>query len=247
VSIKQYHYLQMGYFHKTHCEDALFIGNLTAQRKVLAVMDGCTMGIESYFAATLVAKLLKKITHQYYLRDFVEKQPKTLSQAQEEIWQTLFQQLQALASNLYLTKLELLTTIMIAIVDVVTKELSVLSVGDGVVVYNGIVIEYEQGNRPDYLAYHLTENFTSWYSQQEQCLQLSNISDFSLSSDGIFSFEPFELKTNSSFTNRNCLDYLLIEQDLTNTQALEQRVRYIEEEGKRRPNDDLEIIRICYE
>lgn len=59
--MKIYATLQIGDFHLNHCEDYFFIENIGTNRLLMAVMDGCTMARDSYFASTLVARILKKI------------------------------------------------------------------------------------------------------------------------------------------------------------------------------------------
>lgn len=59
--MKIYSTLQIGEFHLNHCEDYLIIEDPGKDKKLLAIMDGCTMGCDSYFIATLVGKILKRI------------------------------------------------------------------------------------------------------------------------------------------------------------------------------------------
>jgi hypothetical protein len=46
-----------------------------------AVMDGCTMGTDSYFIATLVGKLLRKFVIEKSYQTFYEKSQHTTVQA----------------------------------------------------------------------------------------------------------------------------------------------------------------------
>lgn len=59
-----YSALQIGAYHTNHCEDYLFVGSIGHDRLLCAVLDGCTMGIDSYFASTLAGKLLRKIAKE---------------------------------------------------------------------------------------------------------------------------------------------------------------------------------------
>jgi hypothetical protein len=49
--MKIYTTLQIGEHHTNHCEDYLIIEEVGKNKLLCAVMDGCTMGTDSYFAA----------------------------------------------------------------------------------------------------------------------------------------------------------------------------------------------------
>ena len=51
--------LQIGELHTNHCEDYFITAEIGKNKLLCAVMDGCTMGTDSYFAATLTGKLLR--------------------------------------------------------------------------------------------------------------------------------------------------------------------------------------------
>ncbi|MEL6697808.1 MAG: hypothetical protein AAFP89_16320 [Bacteroidota bacterium] len=48
--------VRLGHFHPVYCEDALWTDEIQDEIYLAAVMDGCTMGKESHFAASLVVK-----------------------------------------------------------------------------------------------------------------------------------------------------------------------------------------------
>ena len=52
-------FTQIGEFHINHNEDFLVSCEIGNDKMMIAVMDGCTMGTESYFASTLIGKLLR--------------------------------------------------------------------------------------------------------------------------------------------------------------------------------------------
>lgn len=62
--MKTYSALQIGDYHLNNCEDYLFIGDIGNDKILCAVMDGCTMGTDSYFVSTLTGKLLRKIAKE---------------------------------------------------------------------------------------------------------------------------------------------------------------------------------------
>ncbi|MCG2613851.1 hypothetical protein LZZ85_06145 [Terrimonas sp. NA20] len=53
--------LQIGEYHTDHCEDYVYRGQIRDGLTVCAVMDGCTMGEDSYLISTITGKLLRKI------------------------------------------------------------------------------------------------------------------------------------------------------------------------------------------
>ena len=58
--MKIYQVLQIGDHHVNYCEDYTLVVEIGNNHFLAAVMDGCSMGKESYFAATLVGKILRK-------------------------------------------------------------------------------------------------------------------------------------------------------------------------------------------
>ena len=56
-----YQFTKTGDHHVNHCEDYTITETLGTDKILCAVMDGCTMGTDSYFASTLTGKLLRKI------------------------------------------------------------------------------------------------------------------------------------------------------------------------------------------
>ena len=62
---------QIGQFHTNHNEDAYVTTQLSNDWYLLGVMDGCSMGTESHFASTLLVKLLRKISTEYFYKAFV--------------------------------------------------------------------------------------------------------------------------------------------------------------------------------
>lgn len=74
--MKKYAISKIGEFHINHNEDSSAITEIGDDKIMIAVMDGCSMGKESHFASTLIAKLLRKIGKEISFRDFAEKTKK---------------------------------------------------------------------------------------------------------------------------------------------------------------------------
>lgn len=111
-----------------------------------------------------------------------------------------------------------------------------------------MITEYEQDNKPDYLGYHLDENFEDWYEKQNQRLRLSNIEDLSISTDGIFTFKKFDTEEYDEVTESEIVDYLLIDrQEKESENMLLKKMIRIEKKWGLKPSDDLTIIRLMIE
>ncbi|MGV2481621.1 UNVERIFIED_CONTAM: stage II sporulation protein E (SpoIIE), partial [Salmonella enterica subsp. enterica serovar Weltevreden] len=80
----------------------------------------------------------------------------------------LFGELKQLKHQLMLEPEELLTTLIMLLYDQKSNRGIVLTIGDGMVSINGQLTEYDQENKPDYIGFHLSEDFDSWYDAQEQ-------------------------------------------------------------------------------
>ncbi len=187
--------LQKGYFHQLHCEDYLIIEKLTRKHSVCAVFDGCTMGTDSVFASMLYGKVLRKIVKDYYYQDFIRHNILSTATLIKILLKELFNEIKQVKNRLHLETNELLATIIITVVAEDDLCATIVAIGDGLVVVDDKVIVYDQEDKPDYIAYHLSEDFETWYASQEQEISISNASKIVLSTDGIFSFKNFKVPT----------------------------------------------------
>jgi hypothetical protein len=206
-------------------------------------MDGCSMGTDSYFPATLTGKILRKIAKEFQYREFIEKEQKGTEQLLKLVMQQLFEQLHQFKNLLLLEREEILNTLILAIIDTLEKKGDFLCVGDGLVCINNELIEFEQDNRPDYLGYHLNENFEAWLTNQKQRISRSGIDDFSLSTDGIFTFNRFD--SAQYIGAGNIIDTLLInDEGSDNSNMLNSKMINIKTNWGLKPMDDLAIVRV---
>ena len=243
--MKLYAISQIGEYHSNYNEDFWVAQQIGSTKILIAVLDGCSMGKESYFAATLMGKLLRKIAKEMYYQAFIAKKENSLPEILKEVMRQLCLQLKRLKNDLALEREELLSTLLLGIVDTQQKLAEVLCIGDGLIVCNEILTEYEQENKPDYLGYHLEEHFEDWYKAQNQFLSLSKIQNLSLATDGIFSFSPFEKKQNSHLNEAEILHFLLINKDVSeNENPLKRNVKVLAEKYGLKPTDDLTIIQL---
>ena len=234
----------MGEHHTNHCEDFAVVESLGDKRVMCAVMDGCTMGTDSYFISTLVGKLLRKIAvEKSYMSFYKPNEVKSEEADLKEILEKLMLELKQMKNQLHLNDDELLCTLILLIVDFNRNAGHVMVIGDGLVAVNGKLIEYEQDNRPDYLGYHLGEDFESWYEGQKQYLAINKIEDISISTDGIFTFIRYD--KNSYLSEKDPIDYLTMDREGKEMDnMLSRKLAILEKECGIRPTDDLGIIRI---
>lgn len=238
-------YTQMGTFHENHCEDYTISAEVGENRILMAVMDGCTMGKESYFSSALVGKILKKVAYEEFHISYLRSVNPPLEDLLQKVFKKLFATLKSYSADLYLDKYELLTTLVLGVVDLRTKAAFVQVIGDGLVFCNDQAHIFDQENAPDYLGYHLRENFTSWYAKQGQKLYFEEVKDLSLSTDGIFTFSSFQLGEQEVISESYILDFLLKDQlELGNERMFAKKLYQLEGNYSVKPTDDLGIIRL---
>jgi hypothetical protein len=243
--MKKYELSKIGAFHLNHNEDCMTVNDIGFEKVLVAVMDGCSMGKESHFASTLMAKLLRKIAKEFGYRAFVEKRERSASDYLKETLERLFNELGQLKNQLHLEREEVLSTLILGILDTKSKEMESLTIGDGLICCNGRLFEFEQGDQPDYLGYHLNEDFNSWYKRQTQKLNFSDVYDISFSTDGIFTFRNFDGKEYDSITEEELIEYLLIDRQWEDKEMMfNKKVLEIETRYGYKPGDDLTIVRI---
>lgn len=237
-----YHALTIGDHHTNHCEDYLSICEIDPETLMCAVMDGCSMGKDSYFASTLTGKLLRKISKELSYKLFASKEKLELQQMLEKIVGQLFHELHLHKNSLNLHRNEILSTLLIGIIDTEKKSGEFLCIGDGLICVNQQFFEFEQSDKPDYLGYHLDEDFGDWYKNQRQRISSVGINDFSIATDGIFTFKKYDAKTYEQ--PGNVIDFLLVNaEDGEHENMLERKIFDLKNEWGLKPSDDCAIIR----
>jgi hypothetical protein len=242
--MKIYSALQIGDYHTNHCEDYLFIDSLGKNKYIAAVMDGCTMGTDSYLASTLTGKLLRKIIKSRNYQDLYTMTPAsdTPEVVVKSILAELFRELVAVKNQLLLNQDELLTTLILLLADKEKNEGFVLVIGDGVVCINGQLTVFDHDNKPDYIGFHLGKDFEEWYASHSQKLHFHNIADISIATDGI---ELFTRVTEQQLDVVDPIDFLVRDtEDAAKDDMLESKLKKLEHQFGMRPGDDLSVIRI---
>jgi len=243
--MNKFEYTTIGAFHVNHNEDAKTVCEISDNRRLIAVMDGCSMGIESHFASTIIAKVLRKIAKGFHFKSFVEKTEPPLFDQLAVILKQLFQELKVLQNQLLLGKYELLSSLILCVIDEKNEAAEVITIGDGLICVNHQLTEYDQNDKPDYLGYHLNKDFDAWFQEQTQVLHLNNIKDLSIATDGIFTFKPFEVNDFKAISPEEIIHYLLINRQWEEQKnMLTRKLHVLQNEYGLKPSDDLTIIRI---
>jgi hypothetical protein len=243
--MKIYQLLKRGEYHPDFCEDFSVVEPVSSSVLLCAVLDGCTMGHESHFAATLGAKILRKVIKERQYRMFYREVSSCsgLEQELREIMVAVFQEFRQIRNLLLLETKELLTTLVVALLNTDTGEAYGMALGDATVALNGQIVQYEHQNKPDYLAYHLGQNEDAWYTQQKQIFRATNCTDLSLATDGIDSF--LAMGALSPNTQLNIPYFLLVDPELAERdEMLNIKVRRLENQFSLKPTDDLAIVRV---
>lgn len=246
--MKKYEVSTIGAFHLNHNEDSFSVSEISETKIMISVMDGCSMGKESHFASTLISKILRKSSKEIAYKGFAEKTERKIDSYLREVIEQLFKDLRRIRHELHLETEEVLSTLILGILDLEKREVEIMTIGDGLICCNGVLYEYEQGDKPDYLGYHLTEDFEAWYEKQKQRLSFKNVKDISLSTDGIFTFKNFDDKEYQAISDQQIVEYLLID-DMwqENDMMLKKKVLEIEYKNGLKPSDDLTIVRVKIE
>jgi hypothetical protein len=243
--MKIYTTLNIGEFHTNHCEDFLIVESLGSDKKLIAVFDGCTMAKESVFASNLFGKILRSIAKRKFYEEFVTSGAITnLRDELKGIIKNLIEEIKHIKSRLDLDVNELLSTKIVGGVDTDKCNAEIITIGDGLICADGDITEFEQGDKPDYLGYHLAEDFNSWFDKQEQIVTISSFSDLSISTDGIFTFKNLKDKSAQK-SEKNIIEYLLINRDYSlHDNMLQRKLLTLKSNWNHVVTDDLAIIRL---
>lgn len=239
--------LQKGHFHPVYCEDFLLTQELSKHRWLAAVMDGCTMGDDSHFASTLTGKILKKIIKELGFEEFGGSFPSLdtipLDQLTKEIVMRLLASLEQASNSLLLEESELLSTLVLSLVDQTQHKAFVLVIGDGYFASEGKVEDVDQNNKPDYLGYHLGENIESWWASQTQHWSLDSIASLTIATDGPGAIEKLD-SSKPDFPG-SVIDYLLLDESLDHLpRGLGKKLEQLENEHGLVATDDIAIIKM---
>ena len=223
--------LKRGADHPVNCEDDLFTFN-DGTTYIGAVFDGCSTGIKSHFASALYGKIIKK----YCVNNMPFYETMDIQLIGRSLYKHLYKELKALKIQLSLSPLEMLSTMILVVVE--DNNAYVLVSGDGCIYIDGKEIKIESpGNAPNYLAYHLENELDGFLSLKEYNFKIEHT--ISVCSDGVYSFTD---KNKEEATPR-IIESLLFEENLIKSEAmLGRKYNLLLKEGYSN-YDDLSIVR----
>lgn len=195
--------LRRGTDHKNYAEDSLAYKEMD-NFLYACVFDGCSKGIESHFASTLFAKAFRDTIQE--LRPIFDNSTTSLESNAKMLIFQISRKVFEVKKTLGLDIIELLSTIVLCVIDKNTNNCYIAAFGDGYYrvdeiesfIKNTKFADQEQSeNKPDYLAYDLDmiqnySDFELWYSKKTECHLFENISDVTISSDGMDTFACFK-------------------------------------------------------
>ena len=238
-----YSLLHRGDYHPISCEDFIITEEIENELIIAAVMDGCSNGKESHFAAALFGKLLRKICKIIPHIQDTDVLNLPTPDVVKWILKELFKEMNQAREQLFLNQMELLSTLILLVYKQSSDEAFIIALGDGVVAIDGEIYSIDQQNMPDYLSYHLSKNFEDWFGKQKQVFKISSPKHLSISTDGVESF----MTPHHELAPLNVPDYLL--NDLTFAQLknmLAKKVQVLYAQHGISPKDDLGIIRMVF-
>jgi hypothetical protein len=246
--MKVYSTLQLGEFHPIFCEDFLYWEQVNKDWLIAGVMDGCSSGKDSHFAATLFGKILKKIIKQLPYLEFknptLNLQDITIKSLSKEILQQLFSGIQQEKNNLFLEVQELVATCIVLVYHIPSRKALITTSGDGVLAINNELINIEQNDKPDYLAYHLDKSFDEWSTEHTKTYSFEQVNNLAISTDGVLSFAKNSTETVKGI---HVPEFLMLNTDFQQQDnMLDRKCLYLKQEFDLKPNDDVGIIRLIH-
>lgn len=242
-AMKIHSFIKKGTAHPNFCEDFLVTFEISNKYSLFAVMDGCSSGKESHFASAIFGKIFKKIAQKKSFELLRKKYFRiTIDDFSKQIIQEFWEELAFQKAKLSLDIEELLSTFLLTIYDKKSKELILTIAGDGCFSTNDEISIIDQNNHPNYPIFHISKSFEEWFENEVLIIKKSNISDFSISTDGIESFVKNE--NLSSIISENPPFLFFIQKEiLVRPNPLLWQFRQLEKKNIL-PFDDLSIIRV---
>ena len=230
-----------GSSHSDRNEDSFYYKQI-GHSVIGGVFDGCSSGNDSYFASKLFSNMYRKTIVDLNEDEVdIKRFPSIVN--------SFFKNLDNAINTLGLGVDETLSTAVLFVYEIISNNLLVKFFGDGIAYANNQRLEIfnnDEDNKPDYTGYLLNEilndnNFNKYWETKKSFA--INTKDFSISSDGIFSFKKI---------NENEPDFLyesyLVKDDFLykNPASLKRKLNIIRNKGYDH-YDDLTIIRVLIE
>ena len=239
---KIYKTIEIGTNHKNFCEDYLLVKE-NENYILAAVFDGCSSGIESYFASALLGKITGKAFDSLKFEDDIKR---NIYQLTKNVITTFFET----AINLKLLQDELFSTAIIALIDKKKDKIEVAAMGDGAIFAQDKQYIIDQNNIPDYPIYYLytldiAKGFDNWFENFITRYSFENIKNFAISTDGILSFRnPEHYYPRENVREEIYQELILSERLMDSESKLQRSLRILKKTNNWEHYDDLAIIRI---
>lgn len=186
-----------GIHHKNFNEDFVYTHSLSNDIMVCAVMDGCSSAIDSQFVSSLYAKSLHKSSRMLpQMKEIMEEfdlENMDVNAIADFFIKQLFEDLKRGKKLFFLAREELLSTIVLLVVNKKEKTACIKMSGDGIFAVNDEITEIDQNNIPNFLGYHLNNNFESIKDTEIETWSFEKVNDISISTDGLDKFRPSSL------------------------------------------------------
>ena len=204
---------RIGYVHTNHCEDSIYVEESSNDKIVCGVFDGCSSGEESHLASGLLSRLFKKAVADVEFSEFAERISSTTTEFGYKVLRILFEDVKEVNRKLRLEYNELLSTMLVGVYSKSKKNLFVGRVGDGLISVNKNIFEFYEDHKSDYIGYHLNMETDEFYMKKVKKLEFDNVSSFSLSTDGIYSFRELIEDGEPKLFSNEIIDYILHDQE----------------------------------
>jgi hypothetical protein len=238
--MKIYTHIQKGEAHPVFCEDFLMVEHDLSERFLIAsVMDGCSGGKETHFTSALIAKSFRSTLKALEMENWFESG--SASSLTEILIHSLVKDFRNIREKLQLITEELVSTLILMIYDSKQEFAHIISVGDGTIVINNEIHRIEQQNMPDYLVYHLKEDFSSFYKKMNY-FQIQSPTNLAISTDGVDSFFDRKLQACPKDVAK---DILLNDLD-DGKRAIDIKIQQLYEQHNQIAQDDLAIVRLVF-
>lgn len=233
-------------------EDNYFIWH-NDKFQVAVVLDGCSSGIDSYFASKFFKMCLESSIKIF--NDCIE-----ISNFADRLFAVVMEiknktlDFCKLFDKLPLNEMNFLSTMVFTVYDKETKELYVSFFGDGTIVYKTSdgesynIVKNDEDNTPEYLAYHIFADYNPphYYTNILDFVNSRNsyifddVVDYSVCSDGIDA-----IRNNLTQAEQvKPIDYFCMDSNMANTgNMLNKKYNILKNKNAILLNDDLTILR----
>lgn len=211
---------------------------------VIATFDGCSSGYRSHFASELMTKCLISACNLVSLK-YADKDIEVDKLLLQRLIAETFDGLKKVANILQIRDLALVSTMVIAVIDTEKKTAHAAFCGDGYIFVDGESTSNPQNNLPDYMAYHVHNMFAYEYAKSSHVVyhQFENISDITVSSDGI---DTFNDSSNRPVTDEP-VDALIKSKRFEHLDVMLERSYNILKLNGFNHLDDISIVRVIFD